>query len=521
MSATDCRRASRRCAPRALGDAAIDDLRATTTSSCARATSGMLARERHRARRGPAHARRPPRGGDPASLDRAVVLKLNGGLGTSMGMTKAKSLLEAKDGRDLPRHHRRARCSALRERSGARLPLVLMNSFATRDDSLAALAPPPGDRLRRARRTSCRTRCPSSTPTTCSRSTWPRDPALEWAPPGHGDLYTALRHLGDARRRCSTHGYRYAFVSNSDNLGAVLEPRILAWIAREELPFVDGGRRPHRRRPQGRPPRPAPRDGGLVLREIAQTPDEDLDAFQDIDRHRYFNTNTLWVDLRRAARRARGARRRARPADDRQPQDGRPVGQVRPPAVIQLETAMGAAIDVFDGRARAARRPRGASRRSRRPTTCSRCAPTPTCCTDDAPRRAGARARRRRRSSTSTPTTTSCSADFEPRFPARRAVAARRASASTVTGDVTFGRDVVVRGARDGAGARAHRGRDDPVRIAVCNVRRIGNTAAQRPRPQPSGMARGRFLRVALGALLVALGSPPARGRTARRARCP
>ena len=31
-------------------------------------------------------------------LDRAVVLKLNGGLGTSMGMTHAKSLIEAKDG---------------------------------------------------------------------------------------------------------------------------------------------------------------------------------------------------------------------------------------------------------------------------------------------------------------------------------------------------------------------------------------------------------------------------------------
>ena len=41
--------------------------------------------------------------------------------------------------------------------------------------------------------------------------------------------------------------------------------------------------------------------GGLVLREVAQTPDEDLDAFQDIARHRYFNTNTLWIDLRALA----------------------------------------------------------------------------------------------------------------------------------------------------------------------------------------------------------------------------
>ena len=35
-----------------------------------------------------------------------------------------------------------------------------------------------------------------------------------------------------------------------------------------------------------------------MLREIAQTPDDDLDAFQDVERHRYFNTNNLWLDLR-------------------------------------------------------------------------------------------------------------------------------------------------------------------------------------------------------------------------------
>ena len=64
-------------------------------------------------------------------LDAAVVIKLNGGLGTSMGMTKAKSLLEVKDGLsflDLVAEQ----VLDLRERSGARLPLVMMDSFATR-----------------------------------------------------------------------------------------------------------------------------------------------------------------------------------------------------------------------------------------------------------------------------------------------------------------------------------------------------------------------------------------------------
>ena len=43
---------------------------------------------------------------------------------------------------------------------------------------------------------------------------------------------------------------------NSDNLGAVLDPRILAWFAARGDPVPDGGRRPHRGRPQGRAPRP-------------------------------------------------------------------------------------------------------------------------------------------------------------------------------------------------------------------------------------------------------------------------
>src|SRR6478735_6922087 len=72
------------------------------------------------------------------ALDHAVVIKLNGGLGTSMGMTGPKSLVEVKDGLTFLDIIVR-QVLDLRERTGARLPLVLMNSFSTRDDSLAAL----------------------------------------------------------------------------------------------------------------------------------------------------------------------------------------------------------------------------------------------------------------------------------------------------------------------------------------------------------------------------------------------
>ena len=75
---------------------------------------------------------------DREALDKAVVIKLNGGLGTSMGMEKAKSLLEVKEGRSFL-DIIAGQVLELREQHGARLPLVLMNSFYTREDTLAAL----------------------------------------------------------------------------------------------------------------------------------------------------------------------------------------------------------------------------------------------------------------------------------------------------------------------------------------------------------------------------------------------
>src|SRR3954447_24430047 len=238
----------------------------------------------------------PDPGGDADELlDRAVVLRLNGGLGTSMGMTKAKSLIEAKDGHSFLDVIAR-QILAQRERHDARLPLVLMNSFATRDDSLAALEKHPGlsadlppDFVQG--------RVPKIAQDGLVPVEWPDDPDLEWAPPGHGDIYTSLVTSGMLEKMLDA-GYEYGFVANSDNLGAVLEPSILAWFASEELPFaMEVADRTEADRKGGHVARR--RDGdGLVLREVAQTPDEDMDAFQDTARHRYFNTNNLWVNLR-------------------------------------------------------------------------------------------------------------------------------------------------------------------------------------------------------------------------------
>src|SRR5690349_244311 len=288
---------------------------------------------------------------EDAPLDRAIVLKLNGGLGTSMAMTRAKSLIEAKDGLSFLDVIAR-QVIELRKRTGARLPLVLMNSFSTRDDSREALeAHPelesdvPGDFVQNKE--------PKVLVDGLGPAEWPDDPSLEWCPPGHGDLYTALMTSGTLDALLDA-GYRWAFMSNSDNLGAVLEPRILAWIAREEIPFVmEVTDRTESDRKGGHIAR---RGDRYLLRETAQTPDEDLDALQDIGRHRYVNTNNLWVDLE--ALKATMA--------ERDGVLGLPLivnkktvdpGDKSTPEVFQLETAMGAAIGVFEG-ARPLRVPR-------------------------------------------------------------------------------------------------------------------------------------------------------------------
>ena len=292
-------------------------------------------------------------------------------------MTRAKSLLEVKDGLtflDVDRAPGARPARASRRAAAARADELLRHArgLAGRAGAL------PRPRGRPARATSSRARCPSCSTTTSSPVAWPADPELEWAPPGHGDLYTALADSGMLEALLDR-GYRYAFVSNADNLGAVLDPRILAWIAARGAAVPDGGRRPHRGRPQGRPPRPPRADGGLVLREIAQTPEEDLEAFQDIARHRFFNTNNLWVDLRALRRRA--ARRATASLELPMIVNRKTVDPADPssPAVVQLETAMGAAIDVFDGARGRARAALALRARSRRPTTCSCCARTPTC----------------------------------------------------------------------------------------------------------------------------------------------
>jgi UTP--glucose-1-phosphate uridylyltransferase len=281
-----------------------------------------------------------------AALARTVIIKLNGGLGTSMGLDAAKTLLPVRDGRNFldliveqVRHVRRTR--------GVRLPLLFMNSFRTRDDTLAHLARYPDLPVEGLPLDFLQNREPKLRADDLTPVEWPADPELEWCPPGHGDLYTALWGSGllDALLE---RGFRYASVANGDNLGAAPDGRLAGWFAATGAPYAAEvcTRTPNDRKGGHLAIRRS--DGRLILRDSAQTADADQRFFADETVHPYFHANNLWFDLaqlRDALVARRGLLglpliRNVKTVDPTDPAS---------PRVIQLESAMGAAIEVFDG----------------------------------------------------------------------------------------------------------------------------------------------------------------------------
>ena len=262
-----------------------------------------------------------------------VVIILNGGLGTSMGLTKAKSLVQVKDGRTfLDIKVRQA------ENSGARL--AFMNSFNTHGDTLQAIAD-----LAPAKTPDffVQNKFPKILRSDFTPAQWPKDPRLEWNPPGHGDIYTALLTSG-LLAKLIENGIRYAFISNSDNLGATLDFSLLGYFSTHNFPFMmEVAERTPADLKGGHLARL--KTGQFVLREIAQCPKDEIASFENLHSYRYFNTNNIWVNLSALK-------------DVFQPSgviflplilnpktvDPR---DKKSPKVYQIETAMGAAISLF------------------------------------------------------------------------------------------------------------------------------------------------------------------------------
>ena len=283
--------------------------------------------------------------GGIALLKQLAIIKLNGGLGTGMGLDRTKSLIAVK-GQDTFLDFVARQVLHLRGASGCREPaFYLMNSFVTRRETLDYIRKYP-DLWDENTIDFLQNRVPRINAKTFEPLSWPAQPELEWCPPGHGDFYPALLGSGllDGLLR---RGVKFLFISNSDNLGATIDLKLLRYFAQSGLSFLmevaertasdrKGGHLASRRT-----------SGRLLLRESAQCPKADEGHFQNIERHRFFNTNNLWIrldHLKVELDRHGGALplpliTNTKTADPRDPKS---------PEVLQLESAMGAAIECFE-----------------------------------------------------------------------------------------------------------------------------------------------------------------------------
>ncbi len=276
-------------------------------------------------------AEAPP--ASPAERARTVAITLNGGLGTTMGMRAPKALLRATKDRtflDI----------ALQQAAFAGFRPLLMNSFATDAAIRSALG---------GRKIDCflQHEAPKLRREDLLPVRVPGRPELEWCPPGHGDLYTALG-AGGLLARLLDEGFRYGFLSNVDNAGGSPDPALLGYFIRCGAPFLmEAVRRTEQDWKGGHLAR-RKADGRLVLRETAQCAPEDRAPFADPERYRYFNANNLWLRLdalARALERNQGFLPlptivNPKTADPRKP-DSTPV--------FHLELAAGSAIEALEG----------------------------------------------------------------------------------------------------------------------------------------------------------------------------
>ncbi|KAG7986285.1 hypothetical protein I3843_03G072000 [Carya illinoinensis] len=268
-------------------------------------------------------------------LDKLVVLKLNGGLGTTMGCTGPKSVIEVRNGLtflDLIV----IQIENLNSKYGCNVPLLLMNSFNTHDDTLKIVEKYFGSNVEIH---------------TFNQSQYPRlvvddfSPLPSkgqtgkdgWYPPGHGDVFPSLKNSGKLDALLSQ-GKEYVFIANSDNLGAVVDLKILNHLVHNKneycmevtpktLADVKGGTL-------------ISYEGRVQLLEIAQVPDEHVNEFKSIEKFKIFNTNNLWVNLK--------AIKRLVEADALKMEIIPNPKEVEGIKVLQLETAAGAAIRFYD-----------------------------------------------------------------------------------------------------------------------------------------------------------------------------
>lgn len=276
---------------------------------------------------------------DSQIYSQLIVIKLNGGLGTSMGLSKAKSLLPVKGNLNFLDIIAR-QILTLRAKSVSDIRMILMDSYNTQEDTLSHLSKYPELVKGDIPLDFVQNKFPRITQADLSPFEHPIENQM-WNPPGHGDIFAALSDNGILEKLLNQ-GIRYAFISNSDNLGATVDASIATYMQSHNIPYImevcersevdkKGGHLSENM------------VGDLLLREVAQCPDDEQAEFQNIELYKYFNTNNIWIDLRAL-----------------QTEMEKQNGLLLLPLIInpkvvddipvyQLETAMGSAISTFSG----------------------------------------------------------------------------------------------------------------------------------------------------------------------------
>jgi len=276
-------------------------------------------------------------------INNSIRIVLNGGLGTSMGLKKAKSLIEVRDGQSFLE-------IIVKQAERSKVRLALMNSFKTHDDTAEALRKM---KLPVFPVLFLQHKYPKILREGFGPAVWPENNELEWNPPGHGEIYTAL-HTSGMLDKLLAEGITYAFISNADNLGATLDESVLGYFAEIGFPFLmEVAERTPSDLKGGHIARH--KNGRLLLREAAQCPVNELDAFRDTSCYRFFNTNNIWINLGYLKDLVKKHGSVHLPLIlNPKTLDPRDEGS---PRVYHIETAMGAAVSLFDG-ATAVRIPR-------------------------------------------------------------------------------------------------------------------------------------------------------------------
>ncbi|KAK5122929.1 putative UTP--glucose-1-phosphate uridylyltransferase [Meristemomyces frigidus] len=274
-------------------------------------------------------------------LSKLAVLKLNGGLGTSMGCVGPKSVIEVRDGMSFLDLSVR-QIEYLNRTYDVNVPFVLMNSFNTDADTANIIKKYEGHNI------DIMTFNQSKYPRVLKDSMLPAPKSADskisdWYPPGHGDVFESLYNSGILDKLLDR-GIEIVFLSNADNLGAVVDLNILQHMVETRAEYIM--ELTDKTKADVKGGTIIDYEGQVRLLEIAQVPKQYVNEFKSIKKFKYFNTNNIWMNLRAVKRVVENNELAMEiiPNGKSIPADNKGEADV---SIVQLETAVGAAIKHF------------------------------------------------------------------------------------------------------------------------------------------------------------------------------